>query len=352
VLKNKLMLFTSKLIKSALYKPLIVRYARRKPFVGTMPLPSIKKRLDVVIMGSPNVGKSVLLNTLIRTKIAATSRKRHTTRSEILGVFNHRTTQIAFYDTPGFVQKDDAIDSDANSLRDIATNSAEKADVILLVVDAARTAGRRAISTFAEMAKLALLKSKVEVILVLNKVDLVDPKYMLLETTRSLVSLINGIKLGPDQQHLAQLDTTTFMISALKNDGVTDLINYLISIAPVKPWIISDEDGPTDLTMEERVEEMIREQLMDNTHQEIPYISNIECISIATINNTNKRKRIEVDITVDTPSQQRIIIGQNGRTLVKIRQAAVAELEKIFKVQIILFLWIKIKGISNDASLE
>jgi GTPase Era involved in 16S rRNA processing len=90
----------------------------------------------------------------------------------------------------------------------------------------------------------------------------------------------------------------------------------------------------------------------EHTHQEIPYISNVECVSIDAINKANKRTKIEVDITVDSPNQQKIIIGQNGRTLVKIRQAAVAELEKIFKVQIILFLWIKIKGISNDALLE
>ncbi|RYH22337.1 hypothetical protein EON65_19380 [archaeon] len=77
------------------------RYARVSPWRKELAPPPFEKRLDCVIMGTPNVGKSVLLNTLIKHKLAATSRKRHTTRGEILGAFNHRHTQLVFYDTPG-----------------------------------------------------------------------------------------------------------------------------------------------------------------------------------------------------------------------------------------------------------
>lgn len=311
-----------------------------------MPVPVTEKRLDCVILGEPNVGKSVLLNTLVKTKLAATSRKRHTTRSEILGVFNNRNTQLVFYDTPGFVRKSEANKTDVKTLRELAESSVKHADVTLLVVDAARQNGsNHQLSAFEEMVKLALEFSKKEVILILNKVDLVEPKSNLLILTRELVSIINGIKLGPEKAHLSELDTTTFMISALKNDGIVDIKNYLISIAPIKPWTITKEEGPTNLSDEERVQEMILEMLMENTHEEIPYISEIICKSIETINE--KRMKINVDILVNSSSQQRIIIGQQGRTLVKIRQAAVQELEKIFNKEILLFLWINVRK-QND----
>lgn len=183
-------------------------------------------------------------------------------------------------------------------------------------------------------------KSKIELILVLNKVDLVEPKEALLEVTREYVSLINGIKLGPEKAHLAQLDTTVFMISSLHNDGVIDIKNYLISIAPMRPWVIEKEQGITDMSDEDRVEEMVLEALMENTHDEIPYIAEINCKSIQTMKEN--QLRIEVDIGVESNKQQKIIIGQQGRTLVSIRQSAVEQLEKIFKKDVILFLWIVI----------
>jgi GTP-binding protein Era len=234
-----------------------------------LPVPTKEKRLDIVILGAPNAGKSVLLNTMIKTQLAAATRKRHTTRYEILGVVNHRNTQLAIFDTPGFVK--DSVGStfkaSSKQLSNIAEATVkEKADIVMLVVDAVRCRPAN-LGAFADMAKLALANAKMEVILVLNKVDLVMPKTNLLETTRTLVSIINGIKLGPGKQHLAILDTTTFMISATKNDGVIDIKNYLVSIAEFKPWIIPKDQGITDLTMEDRVEEMVLQQLMEHTHE-------------------------------------------------------------------------------------
>ena len=80
----------------------------------SLPIPNFEKRLDIVILGHTNVGKSVLLNTLVNSKIAATSRKRNTTRMEILGVYNHRNVQLAFYDTPGQNQNNLSFFNDHN----------------------------------------------------------------------------------------------------------------------------------------------------------------------------------------------------------------------------------------------
>ena len=316
-----------------------------------MPIPRTEKRLDIVIIGSPNSGKSVLLNQLVKSKLAATSRKRHTTRGEILGVFNHRNIQLAFYDTPGFVRSAEALRQEIRSLRDIATTSMTKADVVLLVVDSSYDVNTRYKDAFAEMVRVALDYAKLEIILVLNKVDLVKPKDKLLQLTFDLVSLINGVKLGPDGAEKAVLDTTTFMISALKNDGVIDLKNYLLSSALFKPWIIPKEKKKiTNMTMEERVNEVILEKMLDNTHDEIPYIAEIICTSIKNLSSS--RAKIDVDILVDSPAQQRIVVGHQGRTLVKIRQSAAEELEKILNTQIILYLWIKQRGKHNETKLD
>jgi GTP-binding protein Era len=330
------------------------RHARYTPS-RKLPVPKTEKRLDIVILGSPNAGKSVLLNTLVQEKLAATTRKRHTTRSEILGVFNHRNVQLAFYDTPGFIRSSDATKQDVKALRDLALSATHKADVVLLVVDAALDCGRlRYQDTFAEMVQIALDNAKTELILVLNKVDLVFPKSDLLDTTFKLGSLINGVKLGPDGAQDAQLDTTTFMVSAQLDDGVIDLKNYLISISKNKPWIIGSPETAidkktnvvTDMTTEQRIEEIILEHLMENTHEEIPYIADIQCKSIASLSKS--KIKIEVDIRVDSGSQQRIIVGQQGRTLVKIRSGASVALEKILGKLVILYLYIVVRERTNQ----
>lgn len=325
------------LISRRILSTSIARSLRSKP-VRVLPVLSSKKVLTVAILGVPNVGKSVLLNHLVKARLAAATRKRHTTRAEILGVFNHRHVQLAFYDCPGFVASFDARRQEMRTLRSITESAVTGVDIVLLVVDAARNFSTRDQDIFAEMVRLALEGAKDEVVLVLNKVDLVHPKPKLLDLTHDYVSLINGVKYGPEGAKKAELDTTTFMISALEDDGVIDLKNYLITKAKPGRWILPEEHPLTDWTPEERVEEMVLEKLLENCHEEIPYVAGITCRSIQKL-NANYIK-IDVDIKVESESQKRIVIGHQGRTLVKIRQAAVAHLENIFNKKVILQLWI------------
>jgi len=145
-------------------------------------------------------------------------------------VFNHRNIQLAFYDTPGFVHSAEAIRNEIRTLRDFAASATKKADVVLIVVDASYKVNLRYQDTFAELVRLGLDNAKIEIILVLNKIDLVEPKSKLLDLTHQLVSLVNGVKLGPENAHLAKLDTTTFMISALENDGSLIFVSYELNL--------------------------------------------------------------------------------------------------------------------------
>lgn len=301
-----------------------------------------EKRLDVVLLGNPNAGKSVLLNELLQTRLAAASRKRQTTRTNIIGVFNYHRTQLAFYDIPGFVPSHSVRKEEVKRLRRVISETVRKADVVLLVVDAARACNSVDIHGFAEMVRMAFDGASEEVILVLNKVDLVNPKTKLLDVTHELVSIINGVKLGPDGKDEAALDTTTFMISAAENDGVIDIKNYLLSAAKPKPWLIQPGRGISNISDEERVEEMVREMLLDNTHEEIPYIAGVSCLSIRAMNP--KKIRVDVNIYVDNNRQQRIVVGDKGRTLVKIRQTAAEALEEIFDKTVMLYLWVKVRS--------
>ena len=329
----------------------IARYLRNM-LPRKIPVPITEKRLDITIIGTPNSGKSTLLNCLINNRLAACNRKSHTTRNKILGVYNHRNIQLAFYDTPGFIGLTNSMKKDERILRDLAVEATFQSDVVIILVDAVKRITPQYENTFAEMAKIALEQSSQELILVLNKVDLVIEKYDLLDTTRKLVSIINGVKLGPERAKEACLDTTTFMISASENDGVIDIKNYLSSLAIRKPWVIPKGKGITDMTIQERVEELVLEVLMNHTHDEIPYIADIDCCSITDINSN--RVKIDVNIYVDSGAQQKIIIGAKGRTLVKVRQEVVVALEVLFKKDVILFLWVKHRGEEgkSDSSAE
>ena len=212
------------------------------------------------------------------------------------------------------------------------------------MVDASKRVRPQDQDTFAEMVKISRAGAKSEVILVLNKVDAVEPKGVLLDLVDTYVGLINGVKLLPEEADTACLDTTTFMISGLQNDGVIDLKNYLISLAKPKPWLIPrGSNASTTLTEEERVEEVLLEKLLENIHEEIPYICDIHCRPIVQT-DANSTLRIDVDIKVDNERQKRIILGQQGRSVVKIRQDAVEDLEKMFVgKQILLFIWVDVR---------
>lgn len=321
------------LVNSSIWFLSSKRFLRNKPPLRTKTQGS-EKRLDIVILGTPNVGKSALLNRLIGTHVAAATRKAHTTRRQILGVLNYKSTQLVFFDTPGYIAEMEAKSKEKNQLRLQTKSAAESTDVVMIVIDAARRLTEKYDVEFCEMAKMAYAGAKQEVILILNKVDLVEPKDRLLDVVEKYVSLMNGVRYGPEGRHLAELDVTTFMISALKDDGVIDIKNYLLASSSYKPWILSKERGSTNMSDAEIVQEIVYEKLLENVHDEIPHSAVVKCTAISEINPT--RLLVNVAILVDNDRQKRIVIGQQGRSMLKIRQAASKLLEAILRKDIIL----------------
>lgn len=345
-----------------------------------------QKRLDVVIFGLPNAGKSTFLNLMIKEKVAAITHKRHTTRNEILGIYNNNETQLIFYDTPGFVSSKSSsneLKKELKVLNTSATRSLNKADVIILMINSSLKLTTEIKYYYTEMIKIAVQNNK-EIVLVLNKIDLLPDRKICFDVAFDLMSLINGVKLDPSKRDQSQLDTPTFFISALKNDGVLELKNYLLLQAKNKPWLINDKKTKTTMTKESRVEETVLQYFMENAHEELPYQSKINCLGITPIsdslsfsdlnsikeftelsevykvmtgkteeeseevlknidNEIKQAKRIRIDVEIIVPHKRNIktLVGHLGRTLLTIRQGASQELSVIFNKKVFLYIWIK-----------
>lgn len=261
-----------------------------------------RKRLDVAIVGAPNAGKSQLLNALTGSSIAAVSRKRHTTRTDILGARTVGDTQIVFKDTPGYLRLDDAKEERLN--RELIVNAAsemQNVDYTLLVVDAARTMSSNYQHALVQLMLFALKSNgrveegfteeeqksespneeqRPKFAVVLNKVDLVKPKSKLLDLAMEIGTMADACLLDhlkanmeTDEDHqdenaieldidtMMDLAPITFYTSALANEGVDDVVDHLIELAtPCKNWAVPAGQA-TDMSSEEQTQELIREKI-------------------------------------------------------------------------------------------
>jgi GTP-binding protein Era len=280
-----------------------------------------RKRLDVAIVGAPNAGKSQLLNSLMGMKIAAVSRKRHTTRTGIFGARTFGDSQIVFIDTPGYLHHEMSIKEGVRKLLGEASSEIEASDYVLLVVDAAKKLDEDMKRTLITLIFLALRSrgrnengvtmtsnSLNKFAVVLNKVDLVSPKQKLLlvvsdvgsmaescvrrllKQRRSpskirLESLVNDVLEnyaaesgfdGIDEEDLedfAAIVPDFLFTSAITNDdeGVDDVLNLLLDKAtPSNEWIIDPESGMA-MSPLEQIEEILREKIYRCLHREVPH---------------------------------------------------------------------------------
>jgi GTP-binding protein Era len=271
----------------------------------------------VALIGAPNSGKSTLLNALVGSKVSIVSRKVQTTRALVRGIAIEGAAQIIFVDTPGIFAPRRRLD---RAMVTSAWGGAGDADVVALLVDA-----QKGVEAEVEAIVSGLSKLKAPAILVLNKIDTVE-RSTLLKLTADLNARFAFRE--------------TFMISALTRDGLPHLKKQLAAMMPVGPWLYP-EDQVSDAPLRLLAAEITREKLFERLHDELPYQSTVETDSWKELPDGSAR--IEQTIYVVRDGQKKIVIGEGGRTIKAIGQAARVEIAEAAEHKVHLFLFVKVR---------
>lgn len=271
----------------------------------------------VSLVGRPNVGKSTLLNQILGQKIAITSNKPQTTRNRILGIHNLDAGQILFLDTPGIHKPKGRLNK---FMVDQALAACRDIDLVLLLVEAnARPGG-------GDEYVIDILKhSAVPVILVINKIDLVDPP-RLLELMAAFAKLHDFHALVP--------------ISAQSGDGVSRLLTEIAPFLKPGPRYYPEE-MVTDLPERFIVAEMVREKIMRRTREEIPYGVAVQ-VETFTEKPDQNLVVIQALIHVERESHKRILVGHRGQMIKELGQDARREIEKFLGTRVFLELFVRV----------
>jgi GTP-binding protein Era len=274
----------------------------------------------VSILGEPNVGKSTLMNALVGEKMSIITRKPQTTRHRIVGIISGEDFQMVFSDTPGYV-KDPAYKMH-ESMNRFVHQSYDDADIFLYILDSTRT--------FQDDHPILmhLKKTKVPVFIVLNKIDLVSEL--------ALDDLQKQIKSSIDEAQL-------FKISALHKTHTDQLLSAIRQSLPFGP-VYYPKDQLTDRPERFFVSEIIREQILELYHDEIPYSTEV---AIETFKAEESRKgpivRIRALIFVMRKSQKAIIIGKHGSAIKELGIRSRKEIEAFLDDHVFLELHVKVK---------
>lgn len=271
----------------------------------------------VTLLGATNAGKSTLVNQLVGTKVSIVSHKVQTTRALVRGIITEGDAQIVLVDTPGIFKPRRRLD---RAMVSTAWSGAKDADIVLFIVDAERGFAGDAGSILD-----SLKDSKARNVLVLNKVDRVEPPKLL--------------DLAGYASQVAKFEKV-FMVSALNGSGCKDLVNWLAGALPEGPWFYP-EDEISDMPMRSLAAEITREKIYDRLHQELPYHSHVETEKWEDMKNGDVR--IQQVIYVERDSQRKIVLGHKGETIKAIGQASRIELGKILERKVHLFLFVKVR---------
>ena len=269
----------------------------------------------VSIVGRPNVGKSTLLNCIIGEKIVITSDKPQTTRNRIQGIHNIPDGQIVFIDTPGIHAGRSRLN---RSMVDAARSAISGVDLLLLVVEATTAPD-------AELVADILKKVTVPVILVLNKIDLLADKSLVLKKIADWSALFAFREIVP--------------VSAGRSDGVEHLVTVISTYLPEGHAMFPD-DILTDMPEKFIVAEMIREKVFRLTRDEIPYSTAVVVESF--VERENGVIAISAAIMLERDTQKGIVIGKKGEMLKRIGSQARADIERLLDTRIFLELFVKV----------
>lgn len=278
----------------------------------------------VCILGRPNAGKSTLLNALVGEKLAIVSPKPQTTRNRILGIIQvpkrkHRAGgQIILIDTPGVHSADTSL---GRRMMSEVREAAEGCNLLLLIIDATRRFGEE------DQTVLEILKrAKTPALLLLNKIDLIrGGKEKLLPLIAQYSDLHRFKEVIP--------------ISARKPEGLDLLLEKVILALPQGPHYFAD-DQVTDQPMRFMVAELIREQILVETTEEVPYAVSVV---VEQFEEGPRLTRIAAVIYCERDGQKRILVGKQGQMLKKIGTAARLQIEKMVGTKVFLELFVKVQ---------
>lgn len=273
----------------------------------------------VAVIGAPNAGKSTLVNALVGAKVSIVTPKVQTTRARVLGIACKGGAQVIYVDTPGIFAPKKRLE---RAMVRAAWQGAGDADLVLLLVDVVSFAKGK--DEAVEPILAGLRDGKRRAILVLNKIDLVKPEALL-----AIVQRLNADGLFTD----------TFMISALKGDGVADLEKRVLALLPNGPWLYP-EDQVADMPLRLLAAEVTREQLFLQLSQELPYSLSVE--TEAWQERDDGSVRIEQVVHVAREGHKPIVLGKGGQRIKSVGAAARTELEQMLERKVHLFLFVRV----------
>lgn len=270
----------------------------------------------VSIVGKPNVGKSTLINYLMGRKISIVTRKPQTTRNAITGVYTSMAGQIIFIDTPGIYPPKNAL---GELIVKAAYDSVKSVDIIYFVAN----------PVFPDSEDIAIINVLKElgksVFLVINKIDTIVK-----EKSLSIISKFTEIYNFKN----------VFLIAAINGDGVNSLLDSTLAVLPYGPKYYPD-DYLTDMFERTYVQELIREKVMELTHDELPH-----AVTVEVMRWKEKKKgfiSINANIYVEKDSQKGIIIGKGGGLIKEVGVRARKECESMLNARVFMDLFVKVK---------
>lgn len=275
-----------------------------------------KKILTITFCGIPNVGKSTLLNNLIKCKLAICSPKPQTTRNNIRGIITIDNTQLIFVDTPGiFKPKQSMLEK---KIVKEAWQGFCGSDLICLIID-----GQIGFNKTTQLILTKLIKNNIPIIVVINKSDLIDfDKKVLLAKQIWETNCVNEV----------------FSLSAKTGKGSNELMNYFLSQAKNGNWLY-EKDEITDKDNNFLASEFVREQLFNILQKELPYMLYCETEKYEIINGM---ANISILVIVGKENHKKIILGKNGSNIKKIIKNASKSIENLIQMPVKLKLFVKL----------
>lgn len=272
----------------------------------------------VAAFGRPNVGKSTLVNALVGRKVSIVSDHPQTTRRRITGVVSLEDCQIVLLDLPGFQKPFDSL---TRRMQTTVDDALGEVDAALVLLNATETFG-----SGDRYVAQAVAASGLPALFVLNKIDLVDGRRL-------------GARL--DEARALSGGGEVLAVSALRGDGLADVLSRLAAAMPPGPVYFPDGQQ-SDQPLEMLVAELIREQALRLTRDEVPHAIAAE-VGAITERSDRPLVEIEASLIVETESQKAIVVGKGGRVVKAIGSGARHEIEAILGVHVFLDLRVKVR---------